>query len=106
MTVDNSKLNYYSAWDIDQLIATDTVLVGLGDTAIFTITGQITVPEFQVQFKPISSTYWYEMGTSSTDGTVGNTFTAWSYISGSSVFMHAPSAGTARYFVWGDKVDY
>lgn len=106
MTVDNSKLNYYSAWDIDQLLDTDTVLIGSGDTAIFTITGSTSIPEFEVQFKPISSTYWYAMGTSSTDGTVANTFTVYSYISGASIFIHAPVAGTARYFVWADKVNY
>lgn len=106
MAVDNDKLNYYSAWDIDQLVASDTVLVGSGATAIYAITSPITLPEFEVQFQPTGSTLWYEVGESSTNATLAGLFTFYSYISGSSVFINAPGAGTARYFIWGDKINY
>lgn len=106
MATDDSKLNYLSTWDIDQLVTTDSISVGSGATAIYTITGNVPIPEFEVQFKPTGSTFWYQMGMSSSSATVATTFMAYSYISGSSIFINAPSAGTARYFVWADKVNY
>lgn len=106
MPVDNSKLNYFSEWDIDQLLANKDIAVGSGATAIYTISGNVPIPEYEVYFKPTGSTFWYQMGTSSSLGTIATTFTAYSYISGSSIFINAPSAGTARYFIWADKVNY
>jgi hypothetical protein len=106
MAVDDSKLYYLSQWDIDQLLATNSIAVGSGATAIYTISGDVPLPEYEVQFMPTGSTYWYEMGTASSDGTLAGTFTVYSYISGSSIFINAPTAGIARYFVWADKVNY
>lgn len=106
MAVDDSKLNYLSTWDIDQLLANETIPVGSGATAIYTIPDSVPLPEFEVQFQPTGSSFWYGMGTSSSAGTLATQFTAYSYISGSSIFINAPSAGNARYFVWADKVNY
>lgn len=106
MTTDNTKLNYFSRWDIDQLIATSTVAIGSGTTSIYTIPSTNPIPEYEVQFQPSGSPYWYGMGTSSTNGTLAGTFTPYSYISGTSLSIVAPIAGNARYFVWADKVNY
>lgn len=106
MATDDTKLSYLSTWDIDQLLDTDTKSVGSGDTAIYTITGQFPIPEYEVQFQPTGSTFWYEAGMSSSNGTVAGSFTFYSYINGSSIFINAPTAGTARYFVWADKINY
>lgn len=109
MAVDSTKIGYSSTWDIDQLIATNTdnpTSVASGSTAIYTITGSVTLPDFKVQFKPTGSTFWFEPGTSSTNGTVAGEFTFSSYVSGSSIFITTSTAGTARYFVWADKFNY
>jgi hypothetical protein len=106
VTVDDTKVNYYNGWDIDQLLVSDTIAVGAGSTAIYTISGVITLPEYEVQFQPTGSTFWYQEGQSSSDGTLANLFTFWSYINGASIFINVPSAGTARYFVWADKFNY
>lgn len=109
MAVDPTKIAYSSGWDIDQLVTTNTgspTSIGSGSTAIYTITGTVALPDFKVQFKPTGSTFWFEPGTSSTNGTVAGEFTFSTYISGSSIFITTSTAGTARYFVWADKFNY
>lgn len=109
MTVDSTKIAYSSGWDIDQLIATNAdnpLAVGSGSTAIYTITGAVSLPDFKVQFKPTGSTFWFDCGTSSTNGTIAGIFTFSSYISGSSIFINTSTTGIARYFIWADKVNY
>jgi hypothetical protein len=106
MTVDSTKLAYYSGWDIDQLLASSSASVGTGDTAVYTISGAVSVPVFALQFQPSGSAFWYDNGTSSTDGTLAGLFTVYSYISGNTLFINTTTAGTARYFVWADKVNY
>lgn len=107
MTIDPAKISYSSTWDIDQLLATDTVTVGSGVTAIYTIPSTaVPIPTYAVQFQPTGSTFWYDAGMSSSNGTAAGVFTFYSYISGSSISINAPSAGKARYFVWADKVNY
>lgn len=105
MTVDTTKINYYSGWDIDQLLATDTINVNSGDTAIYTISGAVLLPEYEVQFQPTGSTFWYESGTSSSDGTLTNLFTFYTYIGSGAIHINAPSSGKARYFIWADRID-
>lgn len=106
MTTDNDKLVYDSRWDIDQLVATDTVTVGVGTTAIYTITSEVQLPEFEVQFKPTGTTLWRQAGVSSTDGTLGAQTTFSAHISSGVIYINTDTAGTARYFVWADKVNY
>lgn len=109
MTVDATKIGYSSGWDIDQLTATNSAnptTVAAGSTAIYTISGAVSLPDFKVQFKPTGSTYWFEPGTSSTDGTVANEFTFSIYINAGSIYITTSSGGQARYFVWADKIDY
>lgn len=106
MTVDPTKIAYSSSWDIDQLLASTTVPVSSGTTSIYTITGTVLLPDFKVQFQPTGSTFWYEAGTSSTNGTVAGQFTFSSFINGSAIFIKTTTGGTARYFVWADKFDY
>lgn len=109
MTVDATKIAYYSGWDIDQLVATNTdnpTTVGSGSTAIYTISGAIALPDFKVQFKPTGSAFWFDTGTNSTDGTIAGVFVFSSYISGPSIFITTSTGGQARYFVWADKFNY
>lgn len=103
MSIDNTKLRYSSSWDIDQLIASDTMTVPNGDTAIYTFTDD--PPVFEVQFQPTSSNAWYSPGTSSTNGQFANTFSWYAYINNSKLYISC-SGGKARYFIWGDKVNY
>lgn len=105
MSVDDTKLNYLSSWDIDQLVETVTVGVTPGTTAIYTIPSTSTpVPIFMVQL--LVSGRYYQAGTYSTDGTLAGLATFYSYISGNQIFINTGLAGTARCYVWTDKVDY
>lgn len=107
MTVDNTKFNYRSAWDIDQLIAQGSVAVGgAGDTTLYTITSSAVPNVFEVLFQPTGETSWYQAGTSSTSLGAGAIFTFYAYINASSLIIHTGGAGTARYYVWSDKVNY
>lgn len=109
MTVNATKISYSSGWDIDQLIATNTdnpTTISSGTTAVYTISGSVTLPDFKIQFKPTGSAYWFEPGTSSTDGTIANLFTFYTYINGSSIYITTSMGGQARYFVWADKINY
>lgn len=101
--MDDSKLIFSSSWDIDQLVDTGTAAVGgAGETTIYTFTGD--APVFEVQFKPSGDTRWYSAGMNSTSDTTAGLFYFTPYISGSTIKIHTESAGTARYFIWADKV--
>lgn len=101
--MDDSKLIFSSAWDIDQLVASGEVAVGgSGETTIYTFTG--SAPVFEVLFKPTGSTRWYHAGMNSTDNTTTGLFFYTPYISGQNIRVHTESAGTARYYVWADEV--
>jgi hypothetical protein len=103
MSVNDSQLNYYSEWDIDQLVASDTISVGSGVTAIYTIpSALLPIPVFEVQFK--QGSVWYQAGQYSTDGTFANGQVFYSYIQNGKIYVNAPATGIARYFVWSDTV--
>lgn len=102
--VDATKINYYSGWDIDQVINQGSVSVAAGDSTIFNNTSLPNV--FEVEFQPTGSIYWYQAGKSSTNGTSAGTFTFFTYLSGVSLHINTTTGGTARYYVWSDKVNY
>lgn len=109
MNVDDSKLAYNSSWEIDQLVKTDDVSVGSGLSAVFNYSslGVSVNPEYEVYFKPSGDTKWYKDGAFSTNGsyfTTGSQF--FSYTDGTSIFINTLTAGTARYYIWQDKIDY
>lgn len=107
MTVDTNKVNYYSGWDIDQLIAQGSVTVGgAGNTTLATITNASLPNIFEVMFQPTGQTSWFQMGTNSTTGALAGLFICYSYMSGTSLIINTSSSGTARYYVWSDKVNY
>lgn len=109
MAVDPTKINYSSEWDIDQLVATNANApgsIGAGITSIYTIPPAVPLPDFKIQFKPTGSAFWFENGTSSTDGTTANLFTFSTYVQGTSIIITTSTAGTLRYFVWADKFNY
>lgn len=97
MTVDNSKLAYFSGWDIDQLIASDIVVVTTGFNNIYTISANlVAIPTFELQYKPNGSAQWFKAGSQG----------FYSYINTGIIYAKVPSNGLVRYFVWADKVDY
>lgn len=105
MSVNNGNLLFSSDWEIDQLAATSSVAVSSGTTAIYTVNTDVTLPIFVVQFKPSGSSYWYQPGYSSTDATLANLFSFSCYLYSGALYITTASAGTARYFVWSDKVN-
>lgn len=107
MARDDTKLGYYSGWDIDQLFIENTVVVPIGTTAIYTIPASLpTIPVFEVLLRVTGFSRFYQAGSFSTDGTLAGLHNFSSYISGGQVFITTNVAGTAKYFVWSDKVDY
>ena len=107
MTVDNTKLQYYSNWDIDQMVASDIKTVGTGTTLIYTVpSNSVALPIFEMQFKPTGSFSWYGAGANSTDGTIGSLFTFYSYLQGTGIYSVTTSSGTVRYFIYSDKINY
>jgi len=106
MTVDNTKSEYSSLWDIDQIIDRGTTTVGSGTTAIHTLSDANYPSTHEVQFKPTGSTKWYEVGQNATSNTIATLFTFYTYTLGSSLYVVTSSAGTVRHFVWQDKLNY
>lgn len=103
MARDDSKLNFYSGWEIDQQTQTNTVGVGAGDTAIVAVSGY---PLYELQFKPNGSNYWFRSGVSCSDGATGGIFAFYGYLEGGYLKVHSDIAGTVRYFIYSDKVNY
>jgi hypothetical protein len=105
MATDNDKLNFLSTWDIDQLVATAEVAVPSGTTALYTIPSTLpAIPVFEVQIKV--GTKWYQTGTFATSNTLATSKIMNAYVSSGQLFISTNTAGTARYFVWQDKVNY
>lgn len=106
-TVDDSKVNYYSGWDIDQLVASNKVVVPSGTSLVVAIpAGLPAVPNYEVQFQLSGFSRWYQAGAFSTDGTLANVHSFNSYVSGGNIYINTTTAGTAKYFIWSDKVDH
>lgn len=103
MAVDESKLAYSSDWDIDQLVASDDVGIGVGTTTVYTISDASDPPTYQVQFQPSGDTKWYNCGANSTDNGV-SFFNVLAYIDGTALRVSATVAGTARYRIWQDGI--
>ncbi len=104
MAIDDTKLSYSSEWDIDQQVSVTEVSVSSGTTAIATIDDAADPPMFEVEFKPNSASYYFRMGTNSSDDTVAGLFSAMAYISGTSVYIKTTVAGTARLYIWEDGI--
>lgn len=118
MGIDDSKVNYSSTWDIDQLVIEDDlttagfsnrVAVTSGTTLlvqILTGTGLPDIPTFEVQFQVTTLSRWYQEGAFSTDGTLANMHSFSSYLQDGGIYITTDIAGIAKYFIWADKVDY
>lgn len=116
MVLDDSKLNYSSSWDIDQLVVsndtsattfTNRVVVPIGTTLISTVpTGLPDIPEFDVQFQIANLTRWYYPGSYSTNGTVAGLHAFSVFLQNRGIYITTDIAGTAKYFIWADKVNY
>lgn len=107
MSADDTKLNYLSTWDIDQLYATNTVVLALVTNPIYTIPADIPgIPVFEVQLKPIGSTKWYQSGSFTLSNTLATQRYFYTYVEAGVLYITTTVIGTARYFVWTDKVNY
>lgn len=106
MARDDSKLTFYTGWDIDQLVVTNDVAVASGDKIVTVIPTPLlgTKPTFSIMFKPTGSNNWYQEGTSSTNTSFLNQFTSYGYLFGNDLHVVSP-AGTVRYYIWADKVN-
>lgn len=106
MSAIDTSLNYLSSWDIDQLVATDVVTAGIGATALYTIPSTLPpIPVYDVQFRPTGSTVWYQAGIYSTNGTIAAGSSFYTYVLGNVLYIFS-AGGSARYFIWSDKVNY
>jgi hypothetical protein len=113
MAVDDSKLNYSSEWDIDQLVYTGEVAVNVGAgsaTTIFSIpAGLPSLPVFNVQLYSVAVNLWFSPGQNSLIGDFANGFSFYTYLNNGTIYL-VPSISLtgqkARYFVWSDKVDH
>ena len=107
MIRNDSKLDYSSEWDIDQLLTTNSVSVPSGTSSIYTIPATLpAIPVFHVYFRPSGSAKWYESGAYSTSGAYAALQSFYTYVSGNSISINTTVAGTAKYYVWSDKVNY
>jgi len=96
MSIDPTKVLFQSNLEIDRLLLVESKQIGAGVTALYNFTGN--PPVFEVQFSN-NGNMWYQMGT----GSPGDPY---SYIEGSTIYIRTNASGTARYYVWSDKVDY
>lgn len=108
MARDDTKLNYYSGWDIDQLFASNAdapLAIGAGTTAVYTIPASLpAVPVYEVQLQVGGR--WYQAGMFATANTLASSQSFSTYITGNQIFITSSVAGNARYYIWTDKVNY
>lgn len=107
MSRDDSKLNFYSGWDIDQLVATNTIPISSGTSLVTAVPASLPpIPEYEVQFSP-NGNGWFQQGAWSGDGTLTHLHSFSAYlVPGSGIYITTDISGFARYFIWSDKVDY
>jgi len=104
MAVDDTKINYYSGWEIDQIIDQGTVSVGSGTSIVASLSNAENPNVYEVQFQPSGLQEWYMIGQNSTNATIANGFSFSTYVDGADIYITTSSAGTARYFIWSDTV--
>lgn len=116
MAFDDSKLNYSSQWDIDQLVAandtssptfTNRIAVPAGTSAVVAIPSSLPdYPEYTVQFQISGLSRWYSPGGYSTDGTLAGYHQFSVYVQNRVIYITTDTPGIAKYFIWADKVNY
>jgi len=104
MTVDATKINYYSGWEIDQLIDQGTISVGSGTTLVASLSNAENPNVYEVQFRPSGMAQWFRIGQNSTNATVAGGFQFSSYVDGANIYLTTSTSGTARFFIWSDTV--
>lgn len=107
MSTNNTKLNYDNAWDIDQLISTDTTVVPSGVSVVTAIPPTaMPIPLYEVQFQVSGLSRWYQPGAYSTTGLLANMQSFSAYVQNGNIYINTTIAGTAKYFIWTDKINY
>lgn len=105
MATDNTKLNFLSSWDIDQLVTSGEVAVPSGTSFIIAVpSGLPAVPVFEVQLKVNGR--WYQTGHFSTAGTTASQQGFYTYVDSGGIYITSTINGIARYYIWQDKVNY
>lgn len=97
MSVDETKVAYYSNYDIDQLADSNSVSVSTGTTAIVSIDG---VKDWKVQLEVSGSRY--DPGASSTNEST--IFTFYSYVDSGTLYVVTGQAGTVYYYIFEDDI--
>lgn len=107
MSRDDTKLNYYSGWDIDQLVSSTTMNVGIGTTAVYTIPTTLpSRPVFEILFIRTGFTRYYQPGRYSPNGTLASSKAFSSYQNGNQIFITVAETGTAKVLIYSDRYDY
>ena len=97
MSVDETKVAFYSNWDIDQLIDSGSSSVSTGTTALTSIDG---VKDWKVQLEVSGKKY--DPGTSSTNAST--TFRFYSYVDSGTLYIETNQAGTAHWYIFEDDL--
>lgn len=106
MAINNSKLNFLSTWDIDQLVATGEVAVPGNLVSVVAIpAGLPALPVYEVYFKHGSGSKWYQVGQYSTANTTATAANSYSYIQNGQLFVATVTNGIVRYYFWQDRID-
>lgn len=103
MSVDNTKAQFSSEWDVDQLLegfpATASISANT-DTLIYTFADAAKPPIFEVQFQ--TGSLWYQPGGNSTGNTSSSYFSFLTWTTGTGLYVWCQLAGTVRYYIWSD----
>jgi hypothetical protein len=100
--MDNTKVLFNSGWLIDEMEASGEMAAGVGTTEVYTLPDSSHLPVFDIQFSP-GSDQWYNVGPLDHTGSI-NSCHAW--IDAGKIYFSTDIAGTIRYYIWSDKVNY
>lgn len=97
MSVNETKVAFYSNWDIDQLIDSGSVAVSSGATALASIDG---VKDWKVQLEVGGKKY--DPGSNSTNAST--IFLFYSYVDSGTLYIQTNQAGTAHWYIFEDDL--
>lgn len=97
MSVNETKVAFYSNWDIDQLVDSGSMSVSTGATALTPIDG---VKDWIVQLE--ISGVRYAPGPASTNAS--SVFFFYSYVDSGTLYVNTPVSGTAHWYIFEDDL--
>lgn len=104
MAINKTKVEFTSQWEIDNLLNSvpDKVINANQNTSLYIIPDVTSLPVFEIMFSP-DGLNWYNVGVYDNNGNINGTH-AW--IEGNQIYFFSDAPGTARLYVWSDKVNY